>query len=461
MDRLSREEVDEALPQFMALIRAGLTIHIVKSGGRKVYDRAALKDPMALILAILEMASANSYATNLSDRVLRARKRNREEARAGVAPYGQGVCPAWLVWDEGYEWNGRKPSFRPIQHRVAVINEIYTLAALGHSMYFIVRCLNERNEPTWGNGAGWSTSYVSHLLRTPAVLGTFQPKRLSDGRGSKPVPDGEPIRDYYEPVVSAELWQRAQQNKRKLNRNTTGRKGNEYANLFTKACVCGDCSTATNTVTMQIRPTIKRGKKYDYYRCSGSIRGGTANHGRGFDVGAFEQIIFNHLPEWDISEPERGAIEDAAIARVNAEIASVEVRVSDLSGDRDRLLPTLDKATGATADAILSRLDAKLAEIATAEAELSALRDDRAQMMRKHTARRDALTVVARLRQEEQAATGTERAALRERLSIAVKSIVAILSCSTPALVRFTWWRGRGRRSSPSERAVGCGMSST
>jgi hypothetical protein len=45
-------------------------------------------------------------------------------------------------------------------------------------------------------------------------------------------------------------------------------------------------------------------------------------------------------------------------------------------------------------------------------------------MMRKHTARRDALTVVARLRQEEQAATGTERAALRERLSIALKSIV-------------------------------------
>src|SRR4029078_13214513 len=136
-----------------------------------------------------------------------------------------------------------------------------------------------------------------------------------------------------------------------------------------------------------------RGKAYNYYRCTGSIRGGIANHARGFRCDALEAIIFVHLDDFDATEKYRAADDDFVRTRIRSEIATVELHLREIEDDRDRLLRSLDKASGKTADLILSRLDNKLGEITTAEGELAQLRADLTRAIHKQDMRADALTI--------------------------------------------------------------------
>jgi hypothetical protein len=84
---------------------------------------------------------------------------------------------------------------------------------------------------------------VAKVLKNRAVIGEFQPCVLLDGKGSKRIPEGEPIQGYYPAIVLEDLFYRVQHGKEQRRKNGAGRKGVGYTNLFTGLARCAYCKS--------------------------------------------------------------------------------------------------------------------------------------------------------------------------------------------------------------------------
>jgi hypothetical protein len=63
-----------------------------------------------------------------------------------------------------------------------------------------------------GNSARWRASYIGRILRTPSVIGVLQHHRIEfveDKEAQKErvrIPDGEPIKGYFQLIISPQLF---------------------------------------------------------------------------------------------------------------------------------------------------------------------------------------------------------------------------------------------------------------
>jgi len=214
LDRLSREEVEEALYQFLDIVRSGIEVHTLSDGA--VYRRGALKTEQ-LMLSLFVMSRANEESQRKSERVGAAWRQKKSEANGSRAITSK--VPMWMSARKG----------EPITtspERVSIIKDIFRMAASGLGKRVIARKLNERSTPTWGGSSGWRDSYVDKILHNRAVLGEYQPhKRTPAGR----VPDGDPILGYFPAIVTPAEWD-AVHTQPRLKR---GRVGRTVSNLFT------------------------------------------------------------------------------------------------------------------------------------------------------------------------------------------------------------------------------------
>jgi len=90
---------------------------------------------------------------------------------------------------------------------------------------------------------GWHHSTVGVLLRDRRLIGEFQPTRLENG---KRVKDGDPIPNYFPPIIGKTLFQQVQaaitERRYEPNRKGSGgRKGRGYPNLFLGLGKCLEC----------------------------------------------------------------------------------------------------------------------------------------------------------------------------------------------------------------------------
>jgi len=194
LDRLSRQDPWKAFGLFTEIVNAGVDV-VTLSDGRTYTVGASLGD---LIFSIVDMSRAHEESRIKSHRLSAAwaSKRNNVNARKITAN-----CPAWL------KLSADKTKFDVLPSRAALINRIFEDSAAGLGLYSIARRLNETQTPPFGPSNGWHTSSVEKILASRAVLGEFQPHRLVNG---KRVPEGEPIKDYFPPIVSEQLYYRAQ-----------------------------------------------------------------------------------------------------------------------------------------------------------------------------------------------------------------------------------------------------------
>jgi DNA invertase Pin-like site-specific DNA recombinase len=374
-DRMSRMEVDDAYEQFRALLKAGITVHTTQD--RRVYNKASLKDPMYLMGSIMIMARAHEESQTKSYRGKKARERGRVAAREGTKQMTK-KCPAWLSWNDKFEWKGKRGWFEPIDKRAEVVRDIYKLAAEGHSIYYIARKLTDENVPTWGNAEnGWSTTYVSAILKTEKVLGTMQPCKRNDQ--NKYVPDGPPIPDYYPAVVSVDLYNRAQEAKRPVNNKRAGggATGETYTNLFKGLLHCACCSNGERQVTMHVRGSgMSRdgSKEYKYLICAAKRKKGSHQSKRNFQYDEFEKLFLDYVTGLDTTRltPSRSA--DSKADTLKAQIADSEYRIKNIHTALENLGIQLDTATTQrTGQFIQERIDKKLAELNEAEQNLKVL----------------------------------------------------------------------------------------
>jgi len=312
LDRISREKVREALPRFLDLINAGITV--VTLTDEHEYSAEKLgDDPMPLLMSLVIMMRAHDESKLKAERLSKAWKIKRKRAADEIVT---ARVPAWL---EVVTVDGKR-MIRENKDRADIVRWIIQQTIKGKGRRQIARELNDKEsknkKPAFVSKDGWHASYVKKLIENRALVGEFQPyTRDSDG---KRVPHGDPIPNYFPAIIDRATFERA--NARKESRRTSaGRHYGHYTNLLQGFAYCG-CGAR-----------MKRENKGD------SPKGGTylvcAN--------AIRKVHCDYEPRWRLPDAERIVL--SGTSRLDASAIMVEpnddvprLRASDLSMNIER-----------------------------------------------------------------------------------------------------------------------------
>jgi DNA invertase Pin-like site-specific DNA recombinase len=193
LDRLSRQQVEDALELFLGIIRRGIEIHTLCDG--YIYKKGHLDIPK-LVISLFILARANEESERKADRLRKVWGDKKANASNGKAITK--CTPRWLEAETG------KP-IKVIPERGEAVRKIFSLATLGFGARRIANQLAADGVPAFG-GSGWTISYIKKILHNRAVLGEFQAYKLTpDGRA----PDGDAVSGYYPAIVSQTEWNSA------------------------------------------------------------------------------------------------------------------------------------------------------------------------------------------------------------------------------------------------------------
>ena len=251
-DRLSREEVTEAVGQFLSIIGKG--IKIVTLVDNKEYTKLDVnKNPADLMFSVMIMARAHEESATKAFRLAKAWQAKRERLNEKKLT---SRCPAWLTL------NDDKTEFTVIAERQKVIQDIFDLKLSGKGKGTIAVQLNQTPgiwKPGSADGSkrgdGWRESYIQKILQSHAVIGEYQPCKLVNGKRQ---PIGDPIPDYFPSIIDKDVFYRVQDQFRQ-NKNKGGQTG-QVKNLFSYIVKCGYCGGSMAYVDKG--QTAKSGQPY-------------------------------------------------------------------------------------------------------------------------------------------------------------------------------------------------------
>ncbi len=207
---------------------------------------------------------------------------------------------------------------------------------------------------------GWRASYVTKVLGNEAVIGRFQPHKVTKGQ-RKPI--GEPVEGYYPPIVDGETFHRVCQLKRTTQ--SGGRTG-KARNLLTYRIKCGFCGAPMHYVDKGTGP--KAGPDSRWLICDHARRGvGCERHPIRYSEA--EEIVLSYckgLEPADIlpgdgERKKRVSQLRATLEGMAGEAVDMEARVENLT----------EQAATANHAKVRDRLQAKLAEYLDRQAELA------------------------------------------------------------------------------------------
>jgi hypothetical protein len=205
LTRLSRQGVLAVFTLVTRLLNAGLTVRDIATGV-EIASLADLNKPqVALVMSVNAVVGA-MHSGELSRKLLNRRQSERDRAaRDGLA--FTPVAPAWIC---------AKLEEKPvaIRARASTVSLIFDWAASGLGAKSIVRRLIAEKREPFNRTRQWTAAYVTTILANRAVLGYYQPHRLTletrpDGKQVKVrVPVGEEIL-LYPAVVTMSQWEAA------------------------------------------------------------------------------------------------------------------------------------------------------------------------------------------------------------------------------------------------------------
>lgn len=323
LDRLSREQVGAAQSLFLSIIQAG--INVVTLTDNRVYP-AGMTELGDLIWSLVVQSQAHEESLKKSIRLTAAWKNKRTSATA-LKPMTK-WCPAWL------ELAPDRSGYIPIPDRVEVVRQIFRDSANGIGNYKIAIRLNQSKTPTFNDSDGWHQSYIAKILANRAVLGEFQP---AVRRENKRVIEGEPIRDYFPPIIDEELFYRARHAKsqREYHGKGAGRKGVRFSNLFSGLATCAYCGASMKYDNKGSGPKGNR-----YLVCSKSTRQ-FGCRGKRWRYNDFEGSFLAFVTEIDLAtlvDPEDSRREQKQAALKVVGLEGELGTVSDLMDKTYRLL---------------------------------------------------------------------------------------------------------------------------
>lgn len=282
VDRLSREAVIDALPDFVAVLKAGIFIVTLIDG--KVFSAAELrKDWTPLIVSLALMARAHEESATKLYRTTKSWDEKRKRAGSEIMT---SRVPAWLEVRAG--------KIREKDKRGDIVRDIFKWTLEGDGRRTIVARLNDRLKvPSFKHGRpDWHSSYIAKLLRNRAVIGEFQPFKL-DERGIRR-PFGLPVPNYYPVTVpEADFLRvgRALDDRRKA----PGRRGEGIPNLFTGLAKCASCGSSMGLENKGPPPKGAR-----YFVCSNARRRAGCENFKRWRLETVEDAVMSRLWHADL-----------------------------------------------------------------------------------------------------------------------------------------------------------------
>lgn len=319
-DRMSRERVVRvALPQFIKLIKAGITICTFLDG--MIYDEEVLDSefgPMLLQQSIMLMCMAHKASKISSDRRKNTNRTLREQKKlVGGFPPGK-----WLKRKKPGETPEKpwadcgNPEFWLHEERAAVVKLIFELY-VEHRMgsRTVATELNHRGIPTFTNhfkrvfrtnvSGKWSGPSVRRILSSLSVKGDYLPGEWIEGAWNDDDEQASPTRKTDKadlqvgvlPILISEIqWMEAQtiiQSNHQTG-ESNGNRGRTFSNLFSNGVAsCGHCGGSVYyapKTSSKSHPDLVCGDYREHSR-AGSNRHG-CNHPLYYQYSALEKQVF-------------------------------------------------------------------------------------------------------------------------------------------------------------------------
>jgi DNA invertase Pin-like site-specific DNA recombinase len=336
LDRLSRDQINKALTQFMGILESG--VRIVTLSPEREYNEKSITDIAGLLEPLVIMQRAWEESQMKSVRGQAKWKSRRDAAANGKKTvFARTMIPAWL------KPNADKTDFLIDHEGGAAVEQIFELAQAGYGSVAICKKLNAAGVKAIGKTARWNYQYVNRILRNREVLGEYQGHTIVDGRKHR---TGEPVKDYFPRVIPDALFNRVQAMKQG-RAPQFGRKGEDVSNLFTGLLVDARDGRAISYRTVNV--TINKGTpkekplRYKYLVNSGLVHGETEGNGvpapykLGFPYEVFEAAFLLAVKELEVDdfEPNNGAAETELAtlldrqAEIAANIAATKRRVTN------------------------------------------------------------------------------------------------------------------------------------
>lgn len=321
LDRLTREAVIDALPRFLDLINAGVTV--VTLTDRQEYSRERIsKDWTPLMMSLAVMARAHEESDTKATRLREVWAKKRREAGTTVMT---ARLPGWLRKVDG--------KVEEIPERAELVRRIFRETIEGDGRRTIVRRLNDAQPPVPVFGAGkkaskgWQPSYVAKLLSSRAVFGEFQAYSRDKGGVRRAV--GDPVPGYYPVTVSEKDFHRAN-TASKSRLAAPGPRGEAVTNIFLGLAKCASCGAS---MVVQNRGASKGGR---FLTCSDADRSVGCHNRRGWGLAKVEAAVIKEMRRVDLPSPV--PTPNAAVGVVEG----LEGQLADATLRRQRLLTLVE-----------------------------------------------------------------------------------------------------------------------
>lgn len=344
LDRLSRQPADVMLTWMSPLIRAGLTIKVVKTN--QTINRAMLDHDMGGLMMILIGAfGSHTESRKKADRVAEAWRKKREAVRAGKSineKQRNHRRPKWVEVDENGE-------FWVPSHKREIVELIFANRLKGIGKGLTAQQLNKRalkdsRFAPWAVGdksqppPHWTHTYIGRVLRNRAVLGEWQPyTRPRDGEAK---PAGEAIQNYYPQIIDAADFVRANDDRVAEMLKHQGR-SRSLSNLLGTRAICGECGGQMSARGSAAYFTNKDGEKRRHYQmyCTKAKLAKTCTNQRGWNYDRVERPILDKLLTLAMDDEYFSNTDTADLERA---VHTARAVIDDLKTKRARLLSLVE-----------------------------------------------------------------------------------------------------------------------
>ncbi len=187
LDRLSRGQPSDALPQLIDLVKSGIVV--VTLNDNRIYSEESISGTngsFVLMQSLVGMARAFEESETKGKRVRAAWENKFKKIKDGIQLTKR--VPFWLNSDRTVRLE-----------KVAIVNRIFNDYVSGKGSKVIATELNNEQVETPTLAAKyWHESTVKKILNSSSVIGTLK------------TADGQSHEGYYPAVISKELWVEAQ-----------------------------------------------------------------------------------------------------------------------------------------------------------------------------------------------------------------------------------------------------------
>jgi len=338
LDRLSREQVMDALDQFTSIINKGVEIVTVSDGIR--YSREAIKENWTqLIVSLSIMARAHEESEMKSKRYKALWDNKRANLKTKKAST---IGKTWM------KYNKKNDEFDLIPEHAAVVRRIFKMCNDGMGVHKIGKVLNSEGIKTFKHGKQWHVGPLQRLLRDRACIGEYQPKIAVDKNGVRKFkPHGEAVKDYYPAAVSDEVFHAAQL--KMQQRTQKGGRPSEKLNLFRYLLKCGYCGKSAGVVN--------NGQHLRYAKCSDQKFGHSCS-ATPWPLGDFETAFLQECAELDVAAILPNG--NGRAKKINAAQQAMDAVKGEITAN-DKLISNAEKILDTTdSEAVLARYTEKL-----------------------------------------------------------------------------------------------------